>query len=247
MTTVTRRIDPRTVRLTIESSPAGLQAQPRLGDGGHAVHARRDRGLRQLAGRVLAPVDRQHELRLRLLERRRGARPQRGGSGHGHHVPRDVHAGGTVSRSPVPTWWAERQRALPGGAEVYRTTAARGRPRHRPRLRLATNSTASALVLGLYADSGGQPHAARFRRITPPCGRPAGLRSPIANGPQLVAGQAVLDQPAEPGRRHRHPALARSRRGCGGAERTEREQLAHRLRRPGPAGAPGPTARCRDM
>ena len=248
MTTVTRRIDPRTVRLTLESSPAGLQADPRLRDGGHAVHARRDPRLLQLPVGVVDPSRSAATSTLRVLERRRRPRAQRGGAGHGHHLPRDLHAGATAARiAGTDVVGTNVSEALPGRR--------RGLPHHRERRR-ARHRAAPPPGRELHRlRAGARPLRATPAGSPPRCSasgrhqRARRRRSGTRCRSQRTAARGrtgVLDQPAQPGRRHGHPALAGSRRGHGRGRADEREQLAHHA--PGHLGyaaAPGPTARCR--
>ena len=99
--------------------------------------------------------------------------------------------GGTVSRiAGSDVVGSGVSEALPGGAEVYRTTATAAGRATALRLHLAPNSTASALVLGMYSDSGGEPQflLGSGRISAPVAGQWAEVQ--LSNGPQLVAGQA---------------------------------------------------------
>ncbi len=78
--------------------------------------------------------------------------------------------------------------ATTGRAEVYRTTASANARVTSIALRVAPTSTATAVVLGLYADSGGQPTTllASGRLNSPQAG--AWNEVTINNGPTLAAG-----------------------------------------------------------
>ena len=248
MTTVTRRIDPRTVRLTVDSSPAGLQAS--LGSETVATPFTRDvivGSTNSLA--VSSPQS------IGATSYDFASWSDGGARAHNVVAPATdttyratFNAGATASRiAGADVVGTNVSEALPGGAEVYRTTASAAGRATALRLRLATNSTASALVLGLYADSGGQPTT-----LLGSGPHQRARRGPVGGGSDRqrtpARGRAgVLDQPAEPGRRHRHAALARSRRGRRRGRADEREQLAHHPSvHVGHRRQPGPTARCRD-
>ena len=101
--------------------------------------------------------------------------------------------------------------AAPGEAEVYRTTATTTGRATALRLRLASTSAASALVLGLYADSGGQPTTllASGRLATPAAGQWAEV--PLSGGPVLTSGQAYWIGLLNPSRLRGRAPLARPR------------------------------------
>ncbi len=110
--------------------------------------------------------------------------------------------------------------ALPGGAEVYRTTATAAGRATALRLHLAPTSTASALVLGIYGDSGGEPASllGSGRISAPAAGQWAEV--PLASGPQLVAGQAYWIGLLNPGDATGTLRWHDRAGGSGGAERT---------------------------
>ena len=125
------------------------------------------------------------------------------------------------------------------------------------RLYLDASSRASQLVLGLYADAGGEPGAllgSGHDRPRPTAGawNTVTLAAPIA----LASGHAVLDRAAQPGRLDRHAALARPRRRAAAGRAHEREHDADRAagdvgdrrplqRRPGVRRGVGSTRRSR--
>ncbi len=221
MTTVTRRIDPRTVRLTVESSPAGLQAS--LGSETVATPFTRDvivGSSNSLA--VSSPQS------IGATSYDFASWSDGGARAHNLVAPATdttyratFSQGGTVARiAGSDVVGSNVSEALPGGAEVYRTTATAAGRATALRLHLAPTSTASALVLGIYADSGGEPASllGSGRISAPAAGQWAEV--PLANGPQLVAGQAywisLLNPSDATGTLRWHDRAG----GGGGAERT---------------------------
>ncbi len=187
--TVTRRLDPLTVPITLQSNPAG--AELTLGSDTATAPFTLDviQGSR-LA--ITAPPS-----------------PTINGVVHdfaawsdGGAVTHDIVPGSspatytaTFTRSTTPTRIAGTDvigltgsEATAGRGEVYRTSATADGRATSIGIRLAPNSTATALVLGIYADSGGQPTTllASGRLNTPQAG--AWNVVTIADGPTLTAG-----------------------------------------------------------
>jgi glucose/arabinose dehydrogenase len=186
---VTRRLDPLTVPITLQSNPTGVD----LSLGSETVTAPTTLDVIQgSALQVTAPA-----------AATIGGAPYdftswSDGGGRTHVItagtsPATLTA--TFTRSTTPTQvagtnviGATGSDATTGRAEVYRTTASANARVTSIALRLAPTNTASAVVLGLYADSGGQPTTllASGRINAPVAG--AWNEVAISNGPTLTAG-----------------------------------------------------------
>ena len=168
----TRRLDPRTVRLTLTSQPPGV----RIAHAGETSAAPFTRDVIQGSTNSLAVESPQTLLGVPHL-----FTGWSNGGARAH--PTLVDADTTLNVTFVPStarrmagadWVGPEYPASvapPGVAEVYRTTADHSGTATELRLFVAHSSTASALVMGLYADAGGEP------------------------GPLLGSGRALLPAP----------------------------------------------------
>jgi glucose/arabinose dehydrogenase/PKD repeat protein len=187
--TVTRRLDPLTVPITVQSTPAG--APITLGTETSAAPYTADviQGSRQT---LTAPATTTI-----------GGIPFLFGSwSDGGALSHDIIAGttaatysATFTQSTAPTMVAGTDvvgltgsDATPGHGEVYRTTAASTARVTKIGLRLAPGNTASAVVVGLYAEAAGEPTTllASERINAPQAG--AWNEVSFANGPTITAG-----------------------------------------------------------
>jgi len=187
--TVTRRLDPLTVPVTLQSDPPGVELT--LGTESATAPFTRD----VIQGSQLTITAPTSVTIGGLLHDFTGWSD----SGARTHtvVPGAVPATytATFQRSMAPTVVAGTDvigltgsEATTGRAEVYRTNAVATARVTSIGIRLAPSSTASALVLGVYADSGGQPTSllASGRLNSPQAG--AWNEVAIDNGPTLTAG-----------------------------------------------------------
>jgi glucose/arabinose dehydrogenase len=189
--TVTRRLDPRTVPITMQSQPAGVSLT--LG----TETATAPFTLDVIQGSKLA-------ITAPTSVTVGGATYDFSTWSDGGARTHDVTAGNsaatytaTFAQTTTPTQVAGTNvigqtgsDATAGSAEVYRTTASANARVTSIALRVAPANTASAVVLGLYADSGGQPTTllATGRINNPQAG--AWNEVPINGGPTLTAGTA---------------------------------------------------------
>jgi glucose/arabinose dehydrogenase/PKD repeat protein len=220
--TVTRRLDPRTVALTMASSPAG--AALTLGTETATAPFTRDVILgSKLAVTAPTPVT------LGGLPYAFSSWSDGGARTHdvtanaaGTYTATYVRAGATklAGADVIGTNVSE---ARPGQAEVYRTVADTDGAASALRVYLDSTSTASAVVVGLYADSGGQPAglltSARLN------GPQAGAWNQVTvTGPNIAAGTAYWISVLNPAD---GAGLLRWRDragGGGGPERTSQSQ-----------------------
>ena len=187
--TVTRRVDPRVVPITMVSDPPG--APLTLGtDTGPAPYT-----LDVIQGSRL-PITAPSSATIN------GVLHEFAGWSDGGARTHDIIPGAspatytaTFVRSNTPTLVAGTDvigllgsEATVGRGEVYRTTASADARVTSIAIRLAPNSTATALVLGLYADNNGQPTTllASGRNDSPQAG--AWNTVTITDGPELDAG-----------------------------------------------------------
>jgi glucose/arabinose dehydrogenase len=187
--TVTRRLDPLTVPITLESNPPG--APLTLGTETATAPFTLDVIQRSRLA-ITAPASATIGGIPHLF-----AGWSDGGDATHEIVPGSSPATytATFSRSTTPSLIAGTDtvgltgsEATVGRGEVYRTSATADGRVTSIRIRLASNSTASALVLGVYADSGGQPTTllASGRLNTPQAN--AWNEVTITDGPTLTAG-----------------------------------------------------------
>jgi glucose/arabinose dehydrogenase len=218
--TVTRRLDPRTVALTMASSPAG--ADLTLGTETATAPFTRDVILgSKLAVTASTPVA--------IGGVQYGFASWSDGGARTHDVIANAAATYTATYARdarlagADVVGSNTSQAAPGQAEVYRTVADATGAATALRLYLDPTSAASAVVIGLYADSGGVPAgllaSARLN------GPQAGAWNQVSvSGPTLTAGTAywigVLDPSDATGvLRWRDRAG-----GGGGPERTSQSQ-----------------------
>jgi glucose/arabinose dehydrogenase/PKD repeat protein len=189
--TITRRLDPRTVAITMASNPAGVA----LTLGTETANA--PFTLDVIQGSTL-PITAPSPVTVG------GTTYQFTGWSDGGAQTHVITAGTSATTytanyqvSQAPTRVAGTDvigltgsDATPGRAEVYRTTASATARVTSIGLRLAPNNTASAVVLGLYADNNGQPTTllASGRLNSPAAG--AWNEVAINNGPTINAGTA---------------------------------------------------------
>jgi glucose/arabinose dehydrogenase len=189
--TVTRRLDPRTVAITMQSDPAG--ASLTLGTETATAPFTFD-----VIQNSRLPITAPSPVIVN------GATYEFTGWSDGGARTHDVTPGtapttytATYQRSTTPERVAGTDvigltgsDASVGRGEVYRTTASTDARVTAIRLRLAPANTASAVVLGLYADNNGQPTSllASGRIDNPQAG--AWNEVTIDNGPTITAGTA---------------------------------------------------------
>ena len=156
--TVTRRLDPQTVPLTIESDPAGIDIS--MGSESGTTPFTRDviLGSRN-AVTAPTPVTLGGSTYVFSSWSDGGARTHDVTAGPGGTTVRATYALATnVKLAGADVVGTNVSGADPGTAEVYRTTATADGTATSLRLRLASDSTTNALVLGLYAaNASGQP------------------------------------------------------------------------------------------
>jgi glucose/arabinose dehydrogenase len=187
--TVTRRLDPKTVAITMQSQPAGVSLT--LGTETAAAPFTLD-VIQGSALAVTAPSP------VTIGGTTYAFSSWSDGGAQTHTVTAPTTATtytATYAQTTTPTLVAGTNvvgqtgsDATPGHAEVYRTTASANARVTSIALRLAPNNTATAVALGLYADSGGQPTTllASGRLNNPQAG--AWNEITINNGPTLTSG-----------------------------------------------------------
>jgi glucose/arabinose dehydrogenase len=154
--TVTRPLDPQTVALTLQSSPPG--ADLTLGSEVAAAPFTRDVILGSRNGVTASSPIELAGVPLAF------ASWSDGGAATHEIVANETATYTATYTQSVPVKLAgsdvvgaNTSEAAPGRAEVYRTVASTSGLATHLRVRLAATSASSAVVLGLYADSGGQP------------------------------------------------------------------------------------------
>ena len=186
--TVKRRLDPQTVPLTLESDPAGIDLT--MGSETATAPYTRDviLGSRN-AITAPTPVTLPSGTYVFSSWSDGGARTHDVTAGPGGVTVRATYARATsVKLAGADVVGSNVSEANRGTAEVYRTTATADGTATSLHLRLASNSSATALVLGLYAaNASGQPTTllATGRLNNPQAG--AWNEVPV-NGPALTAG-----------------------------------------------------------
>jgi PKD repeat protein/glucose/arabinose dehydrogenase len=216
--TATRRLDPKTVQLTLASQPAGLK----LTLGSETVTAPFTREVIQGSTNGIGAETPQT---LGGSAYTFASWSNAGARNHTTVINADTTLTATFERATAvklagaDVIGSNVSRAEPGKAEVYRTTATNSGTATELNLYLSEESTASDLVLGLYADSGGQPTtllgSGRLESLT------AGAWNKVpVNIPNIDAGQAYwisLLNPADgSGTLRWHDRAG----GTGGAEQT---------------------------
>jgi glucose/arabinose dehydrogenase len=189
-TTVMRRLDPRTVSITMQSSPPGVQLT--LGTETVAAPFTRD----VIQGSHLA-ITAPTPTTIGGLSYLFSAWNDGGAFTHDIVANAPATYTATYAQSTAPTRVAGTDvvgftgsSATVGEGEVYKTSASATARVTSLALRLAPDSTSSAVVLGLYADSGGQPTTLLASgRINSPQAN-AWNTVTIDNGPTLTAGSA---------------------------------------------------------
>ena len=156
--TITRRLDPKTVGHHDAVAAGRREPDARDRDRGRPVHARRDPGL---GADVTAPTP------VTIGGTTYAFSSWSDGGALTHVITAPATAAtytATFAQTTTPTQVAGTNvigltgsDATTGRAEVYRTTASANARVTSIALRVAPTSTATAVVLGLYADSGGQP------------------------------------------------------------------------------------------
>jgi glucose/arabinose dehydrogenase/PKD repeat protein len=216
--TAIRRLDPKTVQLTLASQPAGA----RITLGGETLTAPATREVIQ--GSVNA-IGTETPQTIGGVPYSFASWSNAGARNHTTVVNADTTITANFERSTAirlagtDIVGGNVSRAEPGKAEVYRTTATAAGTATELNLYLSSESTASALVMGLYADVGGQPTGllGTGRIQNPVAG--AWNKVPV-NIPGLEAGQAYwisLLNPADgTGTLRWHDRAG----GIGGAEQT---------------------------
>jgi glucose/arabinose dehydrogenase/PKD repeat protein len=153
-TTETVRLDPRTAQITLASAPAGLQLS--LGSDTEAAPFTRTVIARSV-NTISAPSPQSDHVWSAWND----------GLGATHSITAPASGSATytatftaqdeVNLAGAGVIGTNTSSASPGTGEVYRITAGRSGPATSLRLYLDGSSAASKLVLGLYADAGGEP------------------------------------------------------------------------------------------
>jgi glucose/arabinose dehydrogenase len=219
-TTVTRRLDPRTVALTMASSPAG--AELTLGSETATAPFSRDVILgSKLAITASTPVT--------IGGTGYGFASWSDGGGRTHDITANAAATYTATYAAetrlagATAVGTNTSAAAPGQAEAYRTTADTTGAASGLRVFLDATSTASAVVLGLYSDNAGQPGAllASARLNNPQ----AGAWNQVAvSGASLTAGTAYWISLLDPADATGTLRWRDRAGGSGGPERTSQSQ-----------------------
>jgi glucose/arabinose dehydrogenase len=188
--TATRALDPRTVSITMQSQPTGVQLT--LGTETAAAPFT----LPVIEGSHL-PITAPSSTSIGGVPYVFSSWNDSGALTHDITANASATYTATFAQSSAPTRVAGTDvigltgsDATPGRAEVYRTSASATARVTSIGLRLAPNNTASAVVLGLYADNNGQPTTllASGRINSPAAG--AWNEVAISNGPTITAGTA---------------------------------------------------------
>lgn len=219
--TVTRRLDPRTVALTMTSVPAG--AELTLGTETANGPFTRDVILgSKLAITASTPVT--------IGGSSYAFSSWSDGGARTHDVTANAAATYTASYTRVGVKLAGADvvgtnvsEANPGRAEVYRTVADEAGAATALRVYVDATSSASALVIGLYGDSGGQPASllASGRLANPQAGA---WNQVTVSGPNLTAGTAYWISVLNPADGAGVLRWRDRAGGSGGAEQTSQSQ-----------------------
>ncbi len=223
--TASRRLDPKTVQLTLASNPPGMQ----LTLGGETATAP---FVREVIQGSTNGVGTETPQTLGGVPYAFSSWSNAGARNHTTIINADTTLTATFERSTelklagADVVGTNVSTATPGKSEVYRTIAANSGSVTELYLRLASNSTATDLELGLYADSGGTPTtllgSARLENPT------AGAWNKVAvNIPGIDAGQAYWIGLLNPADGSGTLAWHDRAGGTGGAEQTgaDRQRL----------------------